>query len=94
MEIVKLPYIGEAKISARGSVHRPAKLLQEVGWQRGDRLWIEVVDGDRVVLSKRPDDFVEYFAGRLTHLYPDPEETRRFLYDFRYGDPDDPETEA
>jgi hypothetical protein len=54
-----------------------------------------MVDGDRIVLSKRPEDIVQYFAGSLTDLYPDPEDTRRFLDEGRgYGNPDDPDTEA
>ena len=36
----------------------------------------------------------DYYAGSLTHLYPDPEDTRRFLDDLRgYGEVADPDTE-
>ena len=95
MEILKLPGIGEAKISTRGSVKLPSKLLREVGWKPGDRLWLKVDDAGRIVLSRRPDDIVEYFAGCLTHLYPDPEDTRRFLAEGRgYVESSDPDTEA
>jgi AbrB family looped-hinge helix DNA binding protein len=83
MKILKHEAAGEVKISARGAVSLPAKLLRKVGWKHGDSLWVEVVDGDQIVLSRRPDDIVEYFAGCLTHLYPDPEDTRRFLQEER-----------
>lgn len=92
---MKLQSVGEAKISARGAVNLPAKALRKVGWKHGDQLWVTIVDGDRIVLSKRPEDVVEYFAGALTHLYPDPEDTRRFLDEGRgYGDESDPGTES
>ena len=92
---MKLQSVGEAKISARGAVNLPAKVLRKVGWKHGDQLWVTIVDGERIVLSKRPEDVVEYFAGALTHLYPDPEDTRRFLDEGRgYGDESDPGTES
>jgi bifunctional DNA-binding transcriptional regulator/antitoxin component of YhaV-PrlF toxin-antitoxin module len=76
---MKLHSASEVKISARGAVNLPAKVLREVGWKHGDDLWVQIVDGDQIVPTKRPDDIVEYFAGCLTHLYPDPDDTRRFL---------------
>ena len=76
---MKIEAAGQVKISARGAVNLPARVLRELGWQHGDELFVEVVDGDQIVLSRRPDDIVEYFAGCLTHLYPDPEDTRKFL---------------
>ncbi len=44
-------------------------------------------DGELLVISEEPPvdlptgrtDIADLLAGRLTHLYPDPEETRRFL---------------
>jgi bifunctional DNA-binding transcriptional regulator/antitoxin component of YhaV-PrlF toxin-antitoxin module len=83
MKVTKLDHAGEVKISPRGAVNLPAKVLREVGWEHGDRLWVTIVDRDQIVLSKRPEDIVEYFAGALTHLYPDPEDTRRFLAEER-----------
>jgi bifunctional DNA-binding transcriptional regulator/antitoxin component of YhaV-PrlF toxin-antitoxin module len=80
---MKLHSVSDVKISARGAVNLPAKLLREVGWKHGDDLWAQIVDGEQIVLTKRPDDIVEYFAGCLTHLYPDPDDTRRFLQEER-----------
>lgn len=94
MNVRKIESAGEVKISPRGAVNLPARVLREVGWKHGDQLWVTLIDGDRIVLSKRPKDIVEYFAGALTDLYPDPDDTRRFLDDLRgYGDDADPETE-
>jgi AbrB family looped-hinge helix DNA binding protein len=94
MNVRKIEAAGDVKISPRGAVNLPARVLREVGWKHGDQLWVTIMDGDRIVLSKRPKDIVEYFAGALTDLYPDPDDTRRFLDDLRgYGDDADPETE-
>jgi len=91
----KMTFAGKASIDAEGDVKLSDDVLREVGWREGDQLWVTVVDGDRIVLSKRPEDIVEYFAGAFTHLYPDPEDTRRFLDEGRgYGDESDPDTEA
>ena len=59
--------------------------MREVDWKQGDQLWVTVVDGDRIVLSKRPGDVIERFAGALTHLYPKPGDIRRFLDEERAG---------
>ena len=90
----KVRSVRGARINAEGDVKLPDDVLREVDWKQGDQLWVSVVDGDRIVLSKRPRDIVEYFAGALTDLYPDPDDTRRFLDDLRgYGEDADPETE-
>lgn len=77
--------LGEVTISGRGLVNLPARALRSTGWQRGDRLFVELVDDEIVILCKRPEHIAEAFAGRLTHLFPDPEETRRFLAEERAG---------
>jgi bifunctional DNA-binding transcriptional regulator/antitoxin component of YhaV-PrlF toxin-antitoxin module len=91
---MRLKVAGEAKLGDDGTVSLPDAVLREVGWEHGDTLWIDIVDGGRIVLSRAPNDIVAYFAGALTHLYPDPEDTRRFLDEGRgYGDESDPNTE-
>lgn len=91
----KVRSVRGARINAEGDVKLPEDVLREVDWKQGDRLWVTVVDGDQIVLKKRPEDIVSYFAGALTGLYPDPDDTRRFLDEGRgYGDESDPLTEA
>ncbi len=75
--------LGEVTISGRGVVNLPARALRSTGWQRGDRLFVELVDDDVVILFRRPEQIADAFAGRLTHLFPDPDETRRFLAEER-----------
>ena len=87
--------VGEATVDARGDVRLPDDVLRVAELKQGDRLWVTVVDGDQIVLKKRPEDIVSYFAGALTGLYPDPDDTRHFLDEGRgYGDESDPMTEA
>jgi AbrB family looped-hinge helix DNA binding protein len=76
---MKLHIVGETKISARGAVNLPARALREVGWKHGDQVVVEIVDEERIVLTKRPEDIVDALAGRLTHLFPSHEDTLRFL---------------
>ena len=91
----KISSVRKATIDSKGDLKLPDDVLKEVDWKQGDQLWVTVLDDDRIVLSKRPEDIVEYFAGAFTHLYPDPEDTRRFLDEGRgYGDETDPDTEA
>lgn len=79
MKMTKSESAAEAKISPRGAVNLPARVLREVGWQHGDDLFIDVLDDDRILLSRKPESLAEALAGRLTHLFPGGEDTRRFL---------------
>ena len=80
--------VGEATITGRGAVNLPARALRHTGWKRGDRLFVEIVDDEVIILSRRPEQIADAFAGNLTHLFPDPEDTRRFLAEERasWGD--------
>jgi AbrB family looped-hinge helix DNA binding protein len=79
MKMMKLESVAEAKISPRGAVNLPAKVLRDVGWQYGDEVFIDVVDDDHILLSRKPENLAEALAGRLTHLFPGGEDTLRFL---------------
>lgn len=71
--------VGQATIGGRGVVNLPARALRSAGWRAGDRLIVELVDDQMLVLFKKPDSMADFYAGRFTHLFPDPEDTRRFL---------------
>ena len=84
----KISSVRKATINAEGDLKLPDDVLKEVDWKHGDQLWVTVLDDDRIVLSKRPADIVEYFAGAFTHLYPEPGDIQRFLDEERaaWGD--------
>ena len=76
----KAKNVGEATINPGGDVTLPDDALREVAWKQGDRVRVTIVDGEQIVLTKRPaKDIVERYAGALTHLYPEPGDIRRFL---------------
>jgi bifunctional DNA-binding transcriptional regulator/antitoxin component of YhaV-PrlF toxin-antitoxin module len=82
-----------AVIETDGTINLPTNVLQKMGWKEGDSLYIQVVDGEQVVLSKRPGDIAALYAGAFTDLYPDPEDTRRFLDEGRGYTEDDNDAE-
>ena len=85
---MRLKVAGVAKIRECGDVRLPEAVLDELGWKPGDSLFVEVLEGGRVVVSKAHKAIVDYFAGALTHLYPEPGDIQRFLDEEReaWGD--------
>lgn len=53
------------------------------GWARGNRLLVEVLGEDMLVLMRRPENWTEHFAGRLGDVFGAHEETLRWLKDER-----------
>ena len=82
---MKVQAAGESKISPRGAVNLPAKVLRKIGWKHGDDVFVDVLDDDRILLSRKPARLAEELAGRLTHLFPGGEDTLRFLDEERAG---------
>jgi bifunctional DNA-binding transcriptional regulator/antitoxin component of YhaV-PrlF toxin-antitoxin module len=60
---------GEATLSGKNQVSLPAYGVRQLGWQRGDRLIVETIGDDMMVLIRRPADWVEAFAGKLTDVF-------------------------
>lgn len=81
MKVPKL--LGETTITGRNQVSLPAKGVREMGWDRGDRLLVESVGDDILVLIRRPHRYSEAFAGRLTEVFGTHEENLRFLEELR-----------
>ena len=83
MKIPKLQWFGEVTVGDRGIVSLPEGALHATGWEPGDKLFVQQIGDDTIVLTRRPENMAEAFAGRFSHLYPDPEDTRRFLAEER-----------
>ena len=83
----------DAKINLDGTIKLPEDILQSMGWKEGDTLAIQLLDGEQVVLSRSPRDIAATYAGAFTDLYPDPEDTRRFLDEGRGYTDDDSDAE-
>lgn len=71
--------VGETTITGRNQVSLPARGMRELGWNRGDRLVVQILDDDTLVLVRRPERWAEAFAGRLGHVFGDHEDTIRWL---------------
>lgn len=70
---------GETTITGRGQVSLPAQSMRDLGWARGDRLIVETLGRDMIVLIRRPVSWTDEFAGRLSDVFGTPEESSRFL---------------
>jgi len=71
--------VGETRITSKNQVTLPACGLTAVGWERGDHILVEVVDDHMLLLMRRPADWVDAFAGRLSDVFGTHEETRAYL---------------
>ncbi|MCL5959223.1 MAG: AbrB/MazE/SpoVT family DNA-binding domain-containing protein [Chloroflexi bacterium] len=76
---------GETTITGKNQVSLPAKSIRELGWERGDRLIVEIIGEDILVLMRRPSRWTEEFAGRLTDVFGMHEETMKWLDEERKG---------
>ncbi|MGH2346660.1 MAG: AbrB/MazE/SpoVT family DNA-binding domain-containing protein [Chloroflexota bacterium] len=79
-EVVSAPrLVGETTITSKNQVTLPARSLTAVGWERGDHILVEVIDDHMLLLVRRPADWVDAFAGRLSDVFGTHEETRAYL---------------
>ncbi|HVA23660.1 MAG TPA: AbrB/MazE/SpoVT family DNA-binding domain-containing protein [Chloroflexota bacterium] len=79
-KVLKAPKkVGEATLSGRGLVNLPAKAMRELGWKAGDKVIVEIVDENIISLVRKPENFAEAFAGKLTDVFGDHEETLAYL---------------
>jgi hypothetical protein len=74
---------GETTITGKNQVSLPARGVRQLGWERGDRLLVHVLDHDILLLTRRPENPAEFFAGKLGHVFGTHEETLRFLEEER-----------
>ncbi|HEY3079551.1 MAG TPA: AbrB/MazE/SpoVT family DNA-binding domain-containing protein [Chloroflexota bacterium] len=73
--------VGETTITGKNQISLPAEGVRMLGWKRGDRLTVRVLDENTVVLTRWPkgQSAVEYFAGKLGHVFGDHDEVLRYL---------------
>jgi AbrB family looped-hinge helix DNA binding protein len=70
--------VGETTITSRNQIILPAEGVRALGWERGDRLIVNVV-GNQMLLLRRPTDWVEAFSGKMGDVFGDHEDTLRYL---------------
>ena len=71
--------VGETTITSKNQISLPAQSLRELGWERGDHLLVQIIGDDRLLLMRRPRDWVAAFSGKMGHVFGDHEDTLRFL---------------
>ena len=79
-----LPHlVGDTTITGKNQISLPAKGLRELGWERGDQLLVQIVQGDMLVLMRRPTRWADAFAGKLGDVFGDHEDTIAYLNEER-----------
>jgi bifunctional DNA-binding transcriptional regulator/antitoxin component of YhaV-PrlF toxin-antitoxin module len=79
-KIVNVPEIaGETTLTSRNQVSLPAKRMRELGWEKGDRLIVQVLGENMLLLVRRPASWTDAFAGRLTHVFGTHEENIEWI---------------
>jgi AbrB family looped-hinge helix DNA binding protein len=71
--------VGETTLTGKNQISLPASGVRQLGWERGDRLLVETVGNDTIVLIRRPDDWVEAYAGKLTDVFGTHEENLAWI---------------
>jgi AbrB family looped-hinge helix DNA binding protein len=61
--------LGDVTITGRGQVSLPAKGLRDLGWRVGDRLIVQRLGDDTLVLRRRPANWTNELAGTLGDVF-------------------------
>jgi bifunctional DNA-binding transcriptional regulator/antitoxin component of YhaV-PrlF toxin-antitoxin module len=75
-------FIGETTLTGKNQITLPAAGVRQLRWTKGDRLLVEMM-GNILVLVRRPENWTEAYAGRLSHVFGTHEETLRWLEEER-----------
>ena len=71
--------LGETTITSRGQVTLPARGLRELEWHTGDHLIVQRLAEDIVILVRRPTNWTESYAGRLTNVFGDHDDVLKYV---------------
>jgi len=67
----------------------PAKAVRELGWKADDKLIVETEGENVIVLTRKPEDFADAYAGKFGDLFGDHDEILAYLDEERRSwDPD------
>jgi hypothetical protein len=78
-----LHLVGETTITGKNQVSLPTNGIRELGWERGDRLLVEIVGSEMMILLRKPESWTEYFAGKLSHVFGTHDENLAWLAEER-----------
>ena len=77
--------VGETTITGKSQVSLPAQGLRQLGWERGDRLIVQTLSDNTLLLMRRPTSWTAAFSGKMGDVFGDHEDTMRFLKEERRG---------
>ncbi len=80
------PQLKETTITGKNQVTLPAEAVRQLGWEKGDRLIVNVIDMNglkMMTLMRRPEDWGEAFAGRFAGVFGTHEENLAYLEEER-----------
>lgn len=75
--------VGETTITGKNQVSLPTRGLRRLGWQRGDRLTVEVMNDNIMVLMRRPASWTDAFSGKMGDVFGAHDETIESLEEER-----------
>lgn len=81
--MLRIRCAGVTTVTGKNQVSLPASGVRQLGWERGDRLLVETVGDEMMILMRRPADWVDAFAGKLTEVFGTHEENLAWLADER-----------
>jgi hypothetical protein len=71
--------VGEVIITGKNQITLPVAATRAAHWERGDRLVVLLLQGDMVLLMRKPSDWAQTFAGALSHVFGSSDDTRAYL---------------
>lgn len=77
--------VGETTLTGKNQVSLPAQGIRELGWERGDTLIVETLDGEGMLLLRRLRSWTDFFAGKLSHVFGDHAENLAWLEEEQRG---------
>jgi hypothetical protein len=61
--------VGETTLTGKNQISLPASGVRQLGWERGDRLFVRVLGDDAMLLTRRPSSLTDYYAGRVAGAF-------------------------
>lgn len=60
--------VAATKLSSKNQITLPVAMVRRLGLEPGRKLMLRL-EGDRIVLKPEPEDWVDYYHGRLKGVY-------------------------
>jgi AbrB family looped-hinge helix DNA binding protein len=83
MKEYKFERAGETTITGKNQITLPAEAMRALGWGKGDHLFVELWADNRVILWRRPEDWVKEFSGKMGDVWGDHEDVMNYLEEER-----------